>query len=537
VSTIHDAAVVMEPWRDTAIRCYADRPRTILDALDDSVRDWGHVDGLHTDEGILTNREFAELVAGAADRLSAAGVGPGDRVATCLRNSLESTIAFFACARIGAVLVCLNTRLKPPQWAYQLGHSRPRLVLSHPEWLVGVKQAVGDAGLDEFEDVVHEVAAGPGPGGALLPEARPWEHQPGAVDEDATFAVLYTSGTTGRPKGVQMTHRAVVHAALTYVRELGLVAGDRSLVVLPMFYISGIVDHIIPHLLTGGTSVMVDGFHAGRVAARLAAEEATYFMGVPAMLGLLLREDESLFGQAALPQLRIAAYGGAPFPSAWVDGLRARMPQMRLFELYGLTETHSPATILRDHEFWRRPGSVGRAIPCIDLKVVDEAGADLPPGAVGELLLKGANLTTGYFHDEEATAAAFDADGWFRTGDLARVDGEGYVYLLDRKKDMIQRGGFKVYGVELEYLLAQHPDVVEAAVVGVPATMAGEDVVAFVVLRPGAEVRPPEIRRWIGARAADYQVPRHVRVVEALPRNPTGKVDKLALRAAETAGG
>ena len=278
---------------------------------------------------------------------------------------------------------------------------------------------------------------------------------------------------------------------------------------------------------------MFDGFHAGRVARRMAEEEVTYFMGVPAMFGLLLREGDATFSHAALPQLRLAAYGGAPFPAAWVSEIRRRMPQMRMVEVYGLTETHSPATMLYDHEFWRRPGSVGRAIPCMDLKVVDDAGTEVPVGEPGELLLKGANVTTGYFDDSAATEDAF-VDGWFRTGDLARIDDEGYLFLLDRKKDMIQRGGFKVYGVELEYLLASHPDVVEAAVVGVPAGIAGEDVVAFLVLHEGSPVTPLDVRHWVAERAADYQVPRHIRVVAGLPRNPTGKVDKVALRRSET---
>ena len=486
---------------------------------------------MRTDEAVLTNAEFAEVVAGAADRLAEAGVSRGDRVATCLRNGLESAVGFFACARLGAVLVALNTRLKVPQWAAQLAHSQPVLVLSHPEWLHEVKAAAHEAGMD----AVYEAGEpGPGPGGALLASPALWTPVV-APHEDDTFAVLYTSGTTGRPKGVQVTHRATIHAALTYVHAFGLTSDDRSLVVLPMFYISGLVDHVIPHLLTGGWCVTVDGFHAGRVARRLSTERATWFMGVPAMVGLLLREERT-FRSESLPELRLVAYGGAPFPNAWIAELRRRFPDTALCEVYGLTESHSPATMLLDADVFTHPASVGRAIPGLETRVVDDDGTEVAPGEAGEMLLRGANITPGYYRDDDANASAF-VDSWFRTGDVARVDPNGYVDLLDRKKDMIQRGGFKVYSVELESLLLEHPDVVEAAIVGVPVELVGEDVVAFVVLREGASTRPASLRYWLAARVADFQVPRRLRLVGEMPRNSTGKIDKAALRERETSAG
>jgi acyl-CoA synthetase (AMP-forming)/AMP-acid ligase II len=206
------------------------------------------------------------------------------------------------------------------------------------------------------------------------------------------------------------------------------------------------------------------------------------------------------------------------------------MPQLRLYDAYGLTETHSPATILLDSEFRRKPGSVGRPLPCADVRVVDDDGADVPVGEPGELLIRGPMVTPGYFGDDAATGAAITDDGWLRTGDYARVDDEGYVFILDRKKDMIMRGGNKVYSVELEYLLVSHPDIAEAAVFGVSDRLAYESVAAYVVPATGRTVDPATVQNWVAKHMAAFAVPRHIRVVDVIPRNRTGKIDKLALR-------
>ena len=212
-------------------------------------------------------------------------------------------------------------------------------------------------------------------------------------------------------------------------------------------------------------------------------------------------------------------------PLSTIAALRRRMPQLRLYDAYGLTETHSPATILLDSEFRRKPGSVGRPLPCAEVRVVDDDGHDVPAGDVGELWIRGPMVTPGYFGDAAATDAAI-TDGWLHSGDYARVDDEGYVFILDRKKDMIMRGGNKVYSVELEYLLVSHPDIAEAAVFGVPDRLAYESVAAYVVPATGRSVDVGRRPEWVGGRMADYAVPRHVRVVDVIPRNRTGKIDK-----------
>ncbi|HEV3402162.1 MAG TPA: AMP-binding protein [Acidimicrobiales bacterium] len=512
--------LVLEPWLGTLVRCYPDRVRTIVAALDRAVAEFPHRTALETPEGDVTYAELAELVEGATERLAEEGLGPGGRLAVCLRNGLDIVVAIWACARAGLVFVGLSTRLRPPQWAYMLAHSGASLALGHPEFSPGLRAAGAEAGLPP--DRVREV------GDHLVGRRHPWR---GAAvpfpDEDSTYAVVYTSGTTGRPKASQLTHRGAMHSATAYVRTLGLTGDDRTAIVFPLFYITGHIAQVTPMMLVGGTCVTVAEVVPAEFVRLMAERRITYLMVVPTLWTLLLRVPE--FRWPDLAHVEIGAFGGSPVPLSTVSALRRRMPQLRLFDAYGLTETHSPATVLLDHEFRRKPGSVGRPLPCADARVVDDEGKDVSPGAPGELWLRGPMVTSGYFGEPDATAAAI-TDGWLHTGDLARIDDEGYVFILDRKKDMITRGGFKVYSVELEYLLVSHPDIAEAAVFGIPDRVAFEAVAAYVVPAAGRTVDPAEVQRWVGARMADYAIPRHVRVVDSIPRNRTGKVEKLVLR-------
>jgi acyl-CoA synthetase (AMP-forming)/AMP-acid ligase II len=524
--------LIVEPWLGTEVRCYRDRVHTLVEALDRAVQRFPERRALETPEGDVTYAELAELVEGAVERLTEEGLAPGDRLGVCLRNGLDIVVAIWACARARLVFVGLSTRLQPPQWAYMLGHSGARLVLAHPEYLHGVRSAAAEAGMPAEQARLV--------GDHLTGRRRGW--QGAAVpfpDEDEVYGVVYTSGTTGRPKASQLVHRCSMHSATAYVRILNLTAEDRTAIVFPLYYVTGHVAQVTPMMLVGGASVTVADLSPRDLVQLMAERRITYLMVVPSLWPLLLRNPE--FRWPDLAHVQIGAFGGSPVPISTVSALRERMPQLRLYDAYGLTETHSPATILLDPEFRRKPGSVGRPVPCADVRVVDDEGLDVGVGEAGELWIRGPMVTSGYYGDEAATAAAI-SDGWLHTGDLAKVDDEGYVYILDRKKDMITRGGFKVYSVEVEYLLVSHPDIAEAAVFGVPDPLAFEAVAAYVVPAAGRTVEPGDVQAWVNNRMADYAVPRFVRVVESIPRNRTGKVDKAALRAElgaqlETTGG
>jgi len=512
--------VEREPWLGAQVLSYPDRPRTVVDVLDGAVAAFGDRTALRAPEGDLTYAEFAEVVEGAVERLTDEGLTAGDRLAVAARNGLDLAVALFACARGGFVMVGLNLRLRAPQWAYMLRHSGARLALGQPEALDELRAAGAQAGM--AATAVRDV------GDHFRGRRRPWAYDAGQrPDEAAAFAVVYTSGTTGRPKASRVVHRCSVHSAMSYVEVVGLAGNDRTAVLFPLYYISGLHAHVLPMMLVGGTSVLVADASAHDFVELLARERITWMYTVPSMWQLLLREDG--FTASALPDLRRGAFGGSPFPTTLLDSIRQRFPRVRLTDIYGLSETHSPATMLRDEEFTAKRGSVGRPLPCMEAKVVDDSGHEVPAGDPGELLLRGSLVTTGYDGDDEATRAAISA-GWLRTGDLARMDPDGYVFILDRKKDMITRGGNKIFSVEVEQLLLTHPAIADAAVVGIPDPIAFEAVAAYVVPTDGAQLTRRDVQRWVAERMSDYAVPRQVRVVDEIPRNRTGKILKADLR-------
>ena len=500
-----DDPVSIETWLGAPARSYPRRPASISAVLSSAADRWpdrvAFVDGATR----ATYREFSDRVERAAGSLAARGLQPGDAVAVASGNTLDLATLLFACARARLVMVGLNTRLAPAQWGYMVEHSRCRLSLSAPGF--ALEGAVDLAG------VLTE--ADPAAGGTS---------RIGRPDEDETFAVVYTSGTTGRPKASQVVHRASVHSGMSYQRLLQLGPDDVTAVLFPMYYISALHAHVLPAMLVGARCVLVDTTSPRDYVDLLRREGVTWAYAVPSWWRLCLR----LPALRELPALRLLAAGGAPFPPDLVAGLREAVPAAQLYDVYGLSETHSPACILRDDEFGAHGGSVGRPLPCMEAQVRDEGGRVLPTGVAGELWMRGSLVTTGYRHDPESTSRAI-VDGWFDTGDIARTDADGFVRILDRSKDMINRGGTKIFSAEVEELLRDHPAVEDAAVIGIPDPLAGEAVAAYVVVR--RPVSAAELRTWVRERMADYAAPRVVEVVDQLPRNAVGKTDKPALRA------
>lgn len=499
--------VVVESWLGAPARSYARRPPTVLDVLDRAVRRWpDRVAFVDVDGAPVSYRQFADGVERAAAGLRGRGLPAGAAVAVASGNTLDLATAVFACARAGLVLVGLNTRLAPAQWAYMLEHSRVRLALAGPPFM--------------------DVLPGAEPLGDVLRAAPPRAWSYAAADrprEDATYAVVYTSGTTGRPKASQVVHRCSVHSGMSYQRVLQLGPDDVTAVLFPMYYISAMHAHVLPAMLAGASCVLVDTVPPREYVALLARHRVSWAYAVPSWWRLCLRVADF----RDLPALTRLAAGGAPFPVDLVAALRERLPGVRLHDVYGLSETHSPGCIATDADVRARPGSVGRPLDCMQAQVRGDDGTALGPDRPGELWLRGSLVTTGYAHDEPATAAAI-VDGWFDTGDVARIDADGYVTILDRSKDMINRGGTKIFSAEVEELLRRHPAIDDAAVVGVPDPLAGEAVAAFVV--PAGELTAAQVRAWVRAGMADYAAPKVVELVEALPRNAVGKTDKPALR-------
>ncbi|HSB98526.1 MAG TPA: AMP-binding protein, partial [Burkholderiaceae bacterium] len=512
---------------DRVVRCFAERPRNLAAMLHAAVQSRADGEALVCDDLRLSWRELHHAASRCAAGLAQRGMRPGDRVAAYLGNGPEFVIAALACAWLGAVLVPISERARGPELEHVLGDSGAVAVVC-AEGLAALLPP--QAALPELRlrFTTAAVADEPFEPWLALMQAEPLA-QPHAATEEALAVLIYTSGTTGRPKGAMLTHLNIVHSVLHYVHAMDLGGADRSLVAVPLSHVTGLVAQLYTLLHCAGTLVLMRQFKAAEFVRLAARERITHAILVPAMYNLCLLLPD--FERHDLGAWRIGAYGGAPMPTATIDGVAARLPGLTLMNAYGATETASPATIMpRGHTSTHRD-SVGCAVACAEIAVVDEQGRELPPGEVGEIWIAGPMVVPGYWRNPEATANEFRA-GYWRSGDIGSQDADGYVRVLDRKKDMINRGGFKIYCATVENVLAEHPDVVESALVGVPCAVLGERVHAFVCVRAiGETTSAAALQAFCAARIADYAVPETWTIgTEPLPRNLNGKIMKRLLR-------
>ena len=467
----------------------------------------------------LTYDELWDRVRRAAGLLRELGIGRQDRVATLTMNCHEFVELFYATAEVGAILVPLNWRLAAPELDYQIRDAGARVLFVGLEHGSLADQLAADLPLRARIDLGQEYARRRGAAEAI----------DGGMDR-ARFAdphlILYTSGTTGHPKGAVLTHANTFWNVANMGIPVALTERDPTVTVLPMFHSGGIGLYTVPTLTVGGRVVIVRKFEARELLGILERERAALCFGVPAIWLELLKSDE--FTQARLPDLRYVVSGGAPMPMAVIDRLVER--GFTYLQGYGLTETSPGGTLMPVEHARRKAGSVGKAAPFVELRVVGDDGRRLAAGAIGEVHFRGPNVFAGYWNRPEATAEAFTADGWFRSGDLGYLDDEGFLTLVDRKKDMVISGGENVYSAEVEDVLFAHPAVAEAAIIGVPDERWGEAVCAVVALRPTQRATPDELIAHCRARLAKYKTPKYVVFVDALPRNAAGKVLKRRLR-------
>jgi long-chain acyl-CoA synthetase len=470
---------------------------------------------LRLDRTTVTYRELAEASERVAALLAAQGIAPGDRVAIMLPNVPEFAFLYYGVLRAGAVVVPVNPLLKAREVAYYLTDSGARVIFAWPA--AAEEVAAGVRGTEGTTMVVVE----PDSFETLLADQ---ERLDGVVNRSAgdTAVILYTSGTTGRPKGAELTHGNLTrNVEVTQSDLLRLTADDVVFGGLPLFHSFGQTCTLNASMAVGATLLLLPRFDAASAAHLLATYGATVFAGVPTMYAALLGLQEA----PELPDLRVCVSGGAALPVEVLHAFEARFG-CDVLEGYGLSET-SPVASFNRPGGNRKPGSIGYPVSGVELQVLDEAGSGpVPHGEIGEIAIRGHNVMKGYWQQPDATAAVLDGDGWFRTGDLGRVDEDGFFFIVDRKKDLLIRGGFNIYPREIEEVLYEHPDVAEAAVVGIPHDSYGEEVGAAVALRPGATVSESELRAYVKARVAAYKYPRHVWFVAALPKGPTGKILK-----------
>jgi acyl-CoA synthetase (AMP-forming)/AMP-acid ligase II len=487
---------------------------------------------------------FPQLAAAAADAGRAAmavGLQPGDRAAVWAPNIGEWVIAALGVLAAGGVLVPLNTRFKGSEAAYILAKSGARLLFTVTDFLgtdYVEELAPHRSGL-ALETVV--VLRGRSPIGAVAwtdylargvaeVSLAAVEQRTAAIQSDDLSDIIFTSGTTGRPKGAMTTHGQSLRVYEAWTDVVGLTEGDRYLVVNPFFHTFGYKAGFLAAIMRGATTVPHAVFDVDQVLERVAAERISMLPGPPTLyLSILNHPDRDRFD---LSSLRLAVTGAAVVPVEMIRRMREELTFKTIVTGYGLTESCGTVAMCRhDDDPETIANTSGKAIPDTEVRVISADGQEVPRGAPGEIVVRGYNVMVGYFDDPAETAAAIDGEGWLHTGDVGVMDDRGYLRITDRLKDMFIVGGFNAYPAEIEGALLRHPAVAQAAVVGVPDDRMGEVGTAFVVPRPGTSIDPAELIAWCRDEMANYKVPRRVEVVESLPLNASGKVLKYELRA------
>ncbi len=499
-------------FRDRVVRCYAERLDNVHALFARALAQSPDADALVFEGRRWSYRALDEEAARVAGGLAELGVGAGDRVAMLVGNRPEFVFALLGTLRLGAIAVPMGTRLQTPEIAYIVEHC-------------GAGVLVHDA---ELADRLPDAADVPGLRCRVVecPRAAPRDAAAGVREED-TAVILYTSGTTGRPKGAMLTHLNIVHSAMHFQQGMDLRAAERSLLAVPASHVTGLVAIIVAMWQTGGATVLMNEFKAPAFLALAARECITHTVLVPAMYNLCLLQPD--FAGHDLSAWRIGGYGGAPMPEATIATLAQRLPRLQLINAYGATETTSPTTLLPADRVALRPDSVGLPLPCAEVVVMGPDGCEVPYGEAGELWIRGPMVVPGYWNNPEATRDSFVA-GFWRSGDVGSIDADGYVCVFDRIKDMLNRGGYKIFSVEVEHVLSHHPGVLESAIVGKPCPVLGERVHAFVTRRDPA-LDADTLKAFCAARLADYKVPESFTLLdEPLPRNANGKLLKRTLR-------
>jgi fatty-acyl-CoA synthase len=468
----------------------------------------------------VDNLEFYHRILSASVFLRSQGIKNGDRVAVALYNSSLFLELLFGCAQIGAIFVPLNYRLVGAELDYMLKNSGSDLLIADPDF----KKNMKDVSLDPDAILFPEQETG-----ALYPllkenditERKQWEEE--KVSEETPLLIMYTSGTTGRPKGATLSHGNVLWNAIMHIHE-GLYR-ERALVNAPLFHVGGLNAIATQVLYANGSLIIQRTFDPHEALELIEKEGVTCMFGAPTMLDMMSRDP--LFEKIDFSSLRYLQTGSAPIPLELIEKFHQKGIKIR--QGYGLTEASPAACLLHDEYAMRKPGSCGKEFFHLEIRIVDDKGNELPQGKVGELIIRGPNVMLGYWRDPKSTRETL-RDGWLYTGDLAKKDEEGFIYIVDRKKDMIISGGENIYPAEVEMVLVQHEKVAEAAVIGVPNEKWGEVPAAFIIAETGDRPESQELIEFCRSRIAKYKIPKYFHFVDELPRTGVGKVNKKALR-------
>ncbi|OMP66375.1 class I adenylate-forming enzyme family protein [Domibacillus epiphyticus] len=506
------------------VSVYSARPSNVYEMFNQSAVKFPDREAVIQDGKRISYYQLKNIVEKAAGNLQRLGVKKGERVAMLLGNHIEFIITALACAKIGAVFVPLNTKLTINELSYMIGHSGAVAIITSKKYLPEIGGWVKKSSLRlcllidgkeegwlSFQEEMGRAAVSFGV----------------ALTDQMPLYILYTSGTTGLPKGGIGSHINVIHSAISYREVMQSDESTRTLIAIPLFHVTGLIGQLFHMLLVGGAIILLERYSTVPYIQTVAKEKATFLFNVPTIYIMMM--DHESFRNHSYEHVKTIAYGGAPISAETVKTIRTHFPHASLHNAYGATETTSPTTVMPREYGMDKIASVGLPVPVAEIKTVKTDGRVCAPDEVGELYIKGPMVVPGYWENDEANKKAFDDDGFWKSGDLARIDPDGFVYIMDRKKDMINRGGEKIYSIEVENALYRHPKVLEASVVGMEDPLFGEYVKAYVVKKPESDVTESELIQFAKEQLADYKVPKEIEFLDELPRNAGGKVLKTRL--------
>jgi acyl-CoA synthetase (AMP-forming)/AMP-acid ligase II len=519
--------IVEEEGADFRGSLFKKRPKNLVEMLENTVHSSPNVVGFIYGEQKLTFQEFDKITNRIAAGLQGYDVKKGDRVSLLLGIGLEFPLCFFALMKLGAIAVPLNTRFKGEELSYEVNDSGSKILIVDQEYWSYIDSVRGE--LKTVERIFFNGPTVPQDVFPFVDLRETPEELLRRIDLDETddAAILYTSGTTGKPKGAILFHRGLIATAMQLSDFIDYEPEDRIICIVPLFHATGLAMIMLSHIFSGIPCVYMRTFKVKDFLEIMFSEKITKSVGVINIIWLMINHPD--FGKYDFGSYKVALFGGSPATEEMVKGILKKLPHLKISVGYGLTESHGICSTTPYEDVIRKIGTAGKMLPLVKARIIDEEGKELPPNSIGEIALKGVTITKGYWHNPEATKATI-VDGWLHTGDIGKLDDEGYVYILDRKKDMINRGGEKIYSLEVENVICDNPKVLEVAVVGVPDPVMGEVVKACIALKSGEHATEEEMKRFCAERLADYKVPKFVEFMETLPRNPAGKVTKPELR-------
>ncbi|WP_059104352.1 class I adenylate-forming enzyme family protein [Shouchella shacheensis] len=499
----------------------SDNPTHLYELFEQAANRFPKLKAFVQDENSMNYEEGKQSIDAAALYLKEKyNVQPGDVIGLLLQNSIEYELLVFAGLKIGAIVLPLNIRLTIKELTYIINHALPKIVIGEKEVQELMQNIEKETSQQEVHWVLHDSSFFMHvPENEMAPQKR---HV-----NDGAF-LIYTSGTTGRPKGALLHHEGVIHTVLNYEERLQTSENTTTLIAVPMFHVTGLIGQMIHMVRVGGTSVILKRYQTERFLEVLDKKDVNFLFNVPTMYQMIL---QSALGKQMEPiqKVKTIAFGGAPLDMKLYQSVQLLFPEADLHNTYGATETSSPTTIMPKYYPVAKQESVGQAISHTELKVVDEEGEICPNGEVGELWIKGPMVIKEYWLNEKATQVNFE-NGYWKSGDFAVIDEDGYVYIKDRKKDSINRGGEKIYSIEVEKVLNQHPSVYESAVVGIRDPLYGEVVKAYVTLHKDKSLSDVELRNYAKGFLSTFKLPEIIEFRESLPKNAGGKFLKHLLR-------